>query len=61
MTASGDDVRAALVLTGLTMSVWLMVGLAPGLRAYATAIRAFVLVAYLVGCGGFLIWLALRG
>jgi len=58
---SGEDVRAALVLTGLTMSVWLMVGLAPGLRPHATTIRAFVLAAYLVGCGALLVWRALRG
>jgi hypothetical protein len=61
VTVSGDEVRAAQILTGATMAIWLLVGVAPGLRRHGRAIRAFVLAAYLVGCGAFLVWLALRG
>ncbi len=61
MTVSGDELRAAQVLTGAAMAVWLMVGLAPGLRRHAGPIRAAVLAAYLIGCGAFLVWLTVRG
>lgn len=61
MTVSVDEVRTAQVLTGVAMAVWLMVGLAPGLRRHATAIRGIVLAIYLAGVGGYVVWLALRG
>ncbi|MBN9562099.1 MAG: hypothetical protein J0H14_15435 [Alphaproteobacteria bacterium] len=61
MTVSADEVRAAQVLTGLAMAIWLMVGLAPGLRRHATTIRVIVLAVYLVGGGAYVVWLALRG
>jgi hypothetical protein len=61
VTVSGDEVRAAQVLAGAAMAVWLAVGLAPGLRRHATTIRAAVLAIYLVGGGAYVLWLALRG
>jgi hypothetical protein len=61
VTVSSDEVRAAQVLTGVAMAVWLMVGLAPGLRRHAATIRAVVLAIYLVGGGAYVLWLALRG
>jgi hypothetical protein len=61
VTVSGDEARAAQVLTGVAMAVWLMVGFAPGLRRHATTIRAVVLAIYLLGGGAYVLWLALRG
>ena len=61
MTVSGDEVRAAQILTGAAMAIWLLVGVAPGLRRHGRAIRTFVLAAYLIGCLALVVWLALRG
>jgi hypothetical protein len=61
VTVSVDEVRTAQVLTGVAMAVWLMVGLAPGLRRHAATVRGIVLAIYLAGVGGYVVWLALRG
>ncbi|HUN39593.1 MAG TPA: hypothetical protein VMU81_04830 [Acetobacteraceae bacterium] len=50
---SPDEIRAAQMLTGGTMALFLMAGLVPGLRPYAGKIRAGVLAAYLLGCAAF--------
>jgi hypothetical protein len=51
---SGDDVRAAQILTGVTMAAFIGVGLTPALHAYTRRIRFGLLVAYLLACGVFL-------
>ena len=48
--------HAAQILTGATMALWIIVGLAPGIKAYATPIRAVVLILYLLGFAGFVIY-----
>jgi hypothetical protein len=47
--------HAAQILTGVTMALWIIVGLAPGINAYATRIRAVVLILYLLGIAGLVI------
>ena len=51
--ATADELRAAQIITGVTMALFLTVGLVPGLGPYAGKIRAGVLAAYLLGCVAF--------
>ena len=55
-----DEMHAAQILMGATMALWIIVGLAPGVSAYATPIRAVVLILYLLGFAGFVIYMLLR-
>ena len=57
---SGDEMRAAQIVTGVTMAAFIAVGLAPGLRERAGAIRGALLALYLVACGVFIGYLVLR-
>jgi hypothetical protein len=50
---SGEEMRAAQVVTGVTMAAFIAAGLVPGLRERAGAIRAALLVLYLIACGAF--------
>lgn len=50
---TADDMHAAQILTGATMALWMLAGLAPGLRAYATRLRIAILSIYLLGCAAF--------
>ena len=60
--ATATEVEAARVLTGAAMALFIAVGLVPGLRPYATPVRAGILAAYLLGCAGFVVYvLLLRG
>jgi hypothetical protein len=60
MTISGDDIRAAQMLTGATFAMFLMVNVVPGLRPYAVRIRLAIVAAYFVATAGFMIYLLIR-
>ena len=60
MIVSGEDVRAAQMLTGTTFALFLMVGFVPGLRPYAGRIRLVVAVAYVAAAAGFMVFLMVR-
>ena len=53
---SGEEIRAAQIVTGVTMAAFIAVGMIPATRRYATQIRAALLVLYLVVFGGFLVY-----
>jgi hypothetical protein len=57
---SGDEVRAAQIVTGVTMAAFIAVGLAPGLREHAGMIRGALLALYLAACGLFIGYILLR-
>jgi len=48
--------RAAQIVTGATMALWIGVGLVPGLRLHVSAIRRAVLALYLLAFAGFVIY-----
>ncbi len=48
---SDYDVRMAQIVTGVTMAAFIGVGLTPGLRQHAAAIRGVLLALYLLVCG----------
>ena len=52
---SSEEIRAAQILTGVTMAAFIAVGMIPGARRYAARIRVALLVLYLVVCGAILI------
>jgi hypothetical protein len=54
-----DEMHAAQIFTGSAMALWLIVGLAPGIRAHATPIRVVLLAIYLFGCAAFAIYFLL--
>jgi hypothetical protein len=58
--ATADELRAAQILTGAAMALFLMVGLIPGLGPYAGKLRAGVLAAYLLGCVAFMGYVLLK-
>jgi len=58
--ATADELRAAQIITGVTMVLFLMAGLIPGLGPYAGKIRAGVLTAYLLGCVAFVGYVLLK-
>jgi len=60
MTVSGEDMRAAQMLTGTTFALFLMVGYVPGLRPYAGRIRLAIVVAYFAAAGSFMVYLMVR-
>ncbi len=60
MTASGEEMRAARILTGATLSLFILVGVVPGLRSFATRIRIFITVLYLVAAAAFMLRLLVR-
>ena len=51
---SSEEIRAAQIVTGVTMAAFIAVGMIPATRRYVTQIRAALLVLYLVVCSGFL-------
>jgi hypothetical protein len=55
-----EEMRAAQILTGATMAVWLACGVVPGVRPYATKLRAGLLAAYLLCCFGFIAFVLLQ-
>jgi len=52
--------RGAQMLTGATIAAWLACGWIPGVRPYATKIRAGLLAAYLLGCAAFIVQVLFR-
>jgi hypothetical protein len=60
MTVSSADVRAAQILTGTTLSLFILAGVVPGLRGYATRIRIVIMVLYFVAAAGFMLRLLVR-
>jgi zinc transporter ZupT len=60
MTVSGEDVRAAQMITGTTFTLFVMVGFVPGFRAYAVRIRLAIVVAYFAVAAGFMVYLMVR-
>jgi len=55
MTVSSAD-----VLTGTTLSLFILAGVVPGLRGYATRIRIVIMVLYFVAAAGFMLRLLVR-
>jgi hypothetical protein len=47
---SGDEIRMAQVVTGVTMAAFLAAGVVPGMRQHARAIRGALLGLYLAAC-----------
>ncbi len=60
MTVSGEDIRAAQMLTGTTFALFFMVSVVPGLRPYAMRIRMAIAVAYFTAAAGFMVYLLVR-
>jgi hypothetical protein len=50
---SAEEMRAAHIVTGLTMALFVGVSVAPGLRRHAGKIRLALLVVYLAVCAVF--------
>ena len=46
--------RAAQLISGATMAIWIGMGVLPPLRPYAHAVRRALLLIYLAGCVGFI-------
>ena len=59
-SVSGEQMRAARIVTGATIAAFIAVSLAPPLRRYARRIRLALIVAYLLGCAGFVGYALLR-
>jgi hypothetical protein len=56
--ASADQIRAAQLITGVTMAIWIATGFVPPLQRHAATIRRAVLIIYLLCCAGFIVaWL----
>jgi hypothetical protein len=47
---SGEEIRAAQIVTGVTMAAFIAAGVVPGLRDYAATIRWALLASYLAAC-----------
>ena len=61
-TVSADEMRAAQLISGITMAIWIGVGVLPPLQPYAHTIRRTLLMAYLICCMGFIAYvMANRG
>lgn len=59
-TVTGEEIRAAQIITGVTMALFIGIGIAPGLREHAGRLRLALLVLYLLACGGFVGYVLLR-
>lgn len=57
---TADDMRTAQIVSGVTMALFIGVGLAPGLRQHAVKLRAWLLAGYLAGCALFVAYVLLR-
>jgi hypothetical protein len=57
---SGDEIRAAQIVTGVTMAAFIAAGVVPGLREHSTTIRGVLLMLYLVACCIFIGYVMLR-
>ncbi len=57
---SGNQMRAAQIITGAAMALFVGISVVPGLRRHAATIRLVLLAAYLVTCVAFVAWVLLR-
>jgi hypothetical protein len=57
---TGEEMRTARLVTGVTMALFVGVSVAPGLRRHAGRIRLALLVVYLVVCSVFVATVLLR-
>jgi hypothetical protein len=57
---TGQEMRAARLVTGATMVALIGVSVVPGLRPHATAIRLVLLAVYLLVCAAFVTAILLR-
>jgi hypothetical protein len=57
---TSEDIRAAQVVTGAAMALFIGIGIVPGLREYAGRLRLSLLVLYLLACSGFVAVVLLR-
>ena len=57
---SGDEIRAAQIVTGVTMAAFIAVGIAPGLREHTGVIRGALVALYLIACCIFIGYVMLR-
>lgn len=55
MPVTAEDMRAAQILTGATLALFLLVGLTPGMRGHATRLRLAILVIYMLGVAALVI------
>jgi zinc transporter ZupT len=60
MNVSGEDIRAAQMITGTTLTLFVMVGVVPALRSYAGRIRLVIAVAFFAVAAGFMVYLMVR-
>jgi hypothetical protein len=60
MHVSGEEVRAAQMLTGATFTAFVLVGFVPGLHAQAGRVRLGITALYLAAVVGFMIYLLVR-
>ena len=59
-TFSGEDMRAAQLITGATLAMYLMASVVPGLRPYVARIRVAIVGGYFIAVAGFMIHLLAR-
>ncbi len=57
---SGEEIRAAQVITLSTFALWMAIGYVPGMRHRANLIRGALLMAYLAGSVAFVAYVFLR-
>jgi hypothetical protein len=57
---SGEEMRAAQLITGSAMALWLAIGYLPALRPHATRLRGGLLVVYLLAAAAVFAHMALR-
>ena len=57
---SGEDMRAAQIVTGAAMAAFIGVGLVPAFRPHAAMIRGVLLVLYLITCAAVVGYVLLR-
>jgi uncharacterized membrane protein len=60
MTVSGEEVRAAQMISGATMASFMLIGFVPGLKPHAGRIRVVIAVSYLIAVAAFMIYLLVR-
>jgi len=60
MIVSGEDMRSAQMITGATLTLFIMVRFVPGLRPHAGRIRLAIAVAYFAAAAGFMVYLMVR-
>lgn len=57
---TADEMRAAQILTGLAMALFISAGLVPGLQPFVRKIQAGVLAVYLLACAALITYVLIR-